>query len=105
MRSMLSYSSLPISFWGYAIETTMYLLNLVPSKTVPKTPTELWKGRKPSLSHIRIWGAPAHVLRKDPNKLELMGFKVFSLRLLHTYFFENTEQEEKKRIFLLNFLL
>ena len=48
----------------------MYLLNLVPSKTVPKTPTELWKGRKPSLSHIRIWGAPAHVLRKDPNKLE-----------------------------------
>ena len=70
MRSMLSYSSLPISFWEYAIETAMYLLNLVPSKTVPKTPTELWKGRKPSLSHIRIWGAPAHVLRKDPNKLE-----------------------------------
>ena len=70
VRSMLSYSSLPISFWGYAIETVMYLLNLVPSKTVPKTPTELWKGRKPSLSHIRIWGAPAHVLRKDPNKLE-----------------------------------
>ena len=70
MRSMLSYSSLPISFWGYAIETAMYLLNLVPSKTVPKTPTELWKGRKPSLSHIRIWGAPAHVLRNDPNKLE-----------------------------------
>ena len=70
MRSMLSYSSLPISFWGYAIETAMYLLNLVPSKKVPKTPTELWKGRKPSLSHIRIWGAPAHVLRKDPNKLE-----------------------------------
>ena len=70
VRSMLSYSSLPISFWGYAIETAMYLLNLVPSKTVPKTPTELWKGRKPSLSHIRIWGAPAHVLRKDPNKLE-----------------------------------
>ena len=70
VRSMLSYSSLPISFWGYAIETAMYLLNLVPSKTIPKTPTELWKGRKPSLSHIRIWGAPAHVLRKDPNKLE-----------------------------------
>ena len=70
MRSMLNYTSLPISFWGYAIETAMYLLNLVPSKTVPKTPTELWKGRKPSLSHIRIWGAPAHVLRKDPNKLE-----------------------------------
>ena len=48
----------------------MYLLNLVPSKLVSKTPTELWKGLKPSLSHIRIWGAPAHVLKKESNKLE-----------------------------------
>ena len=70
VRSMLSYLSLPISFWGYALETAVYLLNLVPSKSVSKTPTELWKGRKPSLNHIRIWGAPAHVLRKEPNKLE-----------------------------------
>lgn len=46
VRSMLNYSSLPILFWGYALETTVYLLNLVPSKFVPKTPTELWTGRK-----------------------------------------------------------
>ena len=26
VRSMLSYSSLPISFWGYILETTTYLL-------------------------------------------------------------------------------
>ena len=43
---------------------------MVPSKSVSKTPTELWNGRKPSLNHIRIWGAPAHVLRKEPHKLE-----------------------------------
>ena len=67
---MLSYSSLPISFWGYALETATYLLNLIPSKSVSKTPTELWNGRKPSLNHIRIWGAPTHVLRKEPHKLE-----------------------------------
>ena len=54
VRSMLSYSSLPISFWGYALETATYLLNLIPSKSVSKTPTELWKGCKPSLNHIRI---------------------------------------------------
>ena len=70
VRSMLSYSSLPISFWGYALETATYLLNLIPSKSVSKTPTELWNGRKPSLNHIRIWGASAHVLRKEPHKLE-----------------------------------
>ena len=33
-----------------------------------------------------------------------MGFKVFSLRLLHTYF-ENTEQEKKKNISILCFSL
>ena len=70
VRSMLSYSSLSISFWGYALETDTYLLNLIPSKSVSNTPTELWNGRKPILNHIRIWGAPAHVLRKEPHKLE-----------------------------------
>ena len=33
-----------------------------------------------------------------------MGFKVFSLRLLHT-FFENTEQEKRKNISILCFSL
>ena len=28
VRSMISYSTLPISFWGYALGTTMHLLNL-----------------------------------------------------------------------------
>ena len=70
VRSMLSYSSLLISFWGYALETSTYLLNLIPSKSISKTPTELWNGRKPSLYHICIWGALAHVLRKEPHKLE-----------------------------------
>ena len=70
VRSMLSYSSLPISFWGFALETATYLLNLIPSKSVSKTPTKLWSWRKPSLNHISIWGAPAHVLRKEPHKLE-----------------------------------
>ncbi|KAL8114038.1 hypothetical protein AgCh_021072 [Apium graveolens] len=70
VRSMMSYSDLPKSFWGYALETAAYLLNLVPSKSVPKTPLELWTGDKPSLRHIRIWGCPAHVLNKNATKLE-----------------------------------
>ncbi|KAL8116714.1 hypothetical protein AgCh_023023 [Apium graveolens] len=70
VRSMMSYSDLPKSFWGHALETTAYLLNLVPSKSVPKTPLELWTGNKPSLRHIRIWGCPAHVLNKNATKLK-----------------------------------
>ena len=70
VRSMMSYSDLPISFWGHALETAAYILNLVPSKSVLSTPTELWTGRQPSLRHVRIWGSPAHVLKVDTDKLE-----------------------------------
>ena len=61
VRSILSNSSVPMSLWMYALKTTMYLLNRVPSKTVPKTPFELWTGRKPSLRHLHDWGCPAKV--------------------------------------------
>lgn len=70
VRSMMSYSELPISLWGYALETAIYILNDVPTKSVPKTPRELWSGRKPSLNHFRIWGCPAYVLKRKTDKLE-----------------------------------
>ncbi|RVW36801.1 Retrovirus-related Pol polyprotein from transposon TNT 1-94 [Vitis vinifera] len=44
ITSQLSAPDLPISFWGHVIETAAYILNLVPSKSVFKTPTELWTG-------------------------------------------------------------
>ena len=47
-RSMISNSSLPKSLWMHALKTAMYLLNRVPSKAVPKTPFELWIGKKKS---------------------------------------------------------
>ena len=42
VRSMMSFSTLPTSFQGYALEIVGYLLNLVPSKSVPLTPMEIW---------------------------------------------------------------
>ena len=54
VKSMMSYSSLPISFWGYSLQTAIYILNVVPSKSIQKTPLELWNGHKPSLCHFRI---------------------------------------------------
>ncbi|KAA0046206.1 gag/pol protein [Cucumis melo var. makuwa] len=46
VRSMMSFAQLPNSFWGYALETAIYILNNVLSKSVSETPYELWKGRK-----------------------------------------------------------
>ena len=34
VRSMMSQSDLPLSFWGYTLETTAFTLNRVPSKSV-----------------------------------------------------------------------
>ena len=70
VRSMMSFAQLPDPFWGYAVETATYILNMVPTKSVSETPYELWKGRKGSLRHFRIWGCPAHVLLQNPKKLE-----------------------------------
>ena len=70
VRSMISYAPLPNSFWGYAVETALYILNVVPSKSFTMTPFELWKDRKASLQPFIIWGCPAHVLNTNPNKLE-----------------------------------
>ena len=61
VRSMISITKLPQSLWGEALQTAMYILNRVPSKSVPKTPFELWTNRKPSLNHLKVWGCPAGV--------------------------------------------
>ena len=70
VRSMMGFSTLPTSFWGYGLDTDRYLLNLVPSKLVPLTPIEMWMGRKPSLHHICIWGSATYVLKPKVDKLE-----------------------------------
>ena len=56
---MMAYSDLPLSFWEEALHTAVYLLNHSPSKSVEVTPYELWKGRKPSLPHLAVWGCNA----------------------------------------------
>ena len=55
---------------GYALEIAVYLLNRVPTKLVVSTPYEIWKGKKPDLKVVKIWGCPAHVKRHNPDKLE-----------------------------------
>ena len=66
----MSYSLLPIKFWGYSLQTAVYIFNVVPSKSIQKTPLELWNGHKPSLRHFCIWGCPAHVLKGKTRKLK-----------------------------------
>ena len=77
VRLMMSQIDLPISFWGYALETAAFILNRVPSKSVERTPYELWNGKRPSLSFLKIWGCNAYVKRQVTDKLVAKSDKCF----------------------------
>ena len=66
----MSLTDLPLSFWGYALETAAFTLNRAPSKSVETTPYELWFGKKPKLSFLKVWGCDAYVKKLQPEKLE-----------------------------------
>ncbi|KAG8472923.1 hypothetical protein CXB51_035047 [Gossypium anomalum] len=70
VRSMMSHADLPTSFWGHALETTIFTLNRVPSKSVQKTPYEMWTGKRPSMSFMKIWGYEACVKHQTSTKVE-----------------------------------
>jgi hypothetical protein len=59
---MLHAASLPIELWAEASNTAVYIKNGVVSRSREgKTPFEIWKGIKPNLSHLRVFGADAYV--------------------------------------------
>jgi hypothetical protein len=67
VRSMLSYSMLPISFWMEFLKTVVHILNRVLSKSVPKIPYEIWTDRKPTLNYLHVWGYLAEARIFNPN--------------------------------------
>ena len=67
VRSMISYSTLPLSLWMEALKTAIHILNRVPSKSVPKTPYELCTEKEPSLNYLCVWGCPAEAKVFNPN--------------------------------------
>nr|GEX62009.1 hypothetical protein [Tanacetum cinerariifolium] len=76
--SMMSQTTLPKSFWDYALETAARILNTVPTKKVEKTPYNVWHGKAPKLSYLKVWGCEALVKRDTltkPDKLEPRSIK------------------------------
>ena len=63
VQSMMSLTDLPLSFWGYALETAALTLKRSPSKSIETTPYELWFGKKPKMSFLKIWGCDTYVKR------------------------------------------
>ena len=60
-----------------ALKIVVYLLNKVTTKAIPKTPFELWTGRKPNLRHLHVWGCPSEAKIYNPHEKNL-DFKTIS---------------------------
>ena len=75
VQSMMSLTDLPLSFCGYALEMDAFALNRAPSKSVETTPCELWFGKKPKLSFLKVWSCDAYVKKFHLDKLKLKSEK------------------------------
>ena len=62
-RSMLHAANLQLpTFWQYAVHAAVYLRNRSPTRALDNvTPYEAWRGDKPDLSHLRVFGCRAYM--------------------------------------------
>jgi len=69
-RTMLSESSLPKYFWADVVSTSCYVMNRVLIRPIlKKTPYELFNGRKPNISHLRVFECSCFVLNNGKEDL------------------------------------
>jgi IS30 family transposase len=71
-RNMILTQGLELEFWGEVVNMAVYIKNQCPTKALDsKTPQEAWSGRKPDVSHLKVFGckAFAHVPNEKRTKL------------------------------------
>ena len=60
-RTYMAASNLRKDLWPYAVKYAVYVRNRLPNASRGgKTPEELWTGKKPDISDIKIFGATAY---------------------------------------------
>ncbi|KAA0046600.1 gag/pol protein [Cucumis melo var. makuwa] len=79
------------------LKTIVHIFNNVSSKIVSKTPFELWRGPKPSLSHFRIYSCPTHVLVTNLKKLKprlRLSYQMMVLRIHCSMTMNNVDKDQ-----------
>lgn len=77
-RCLLFDASLHKRFWAEAVNTANYLRNrCVASGLNGKTPFELWNGKKPDISNVRVFGSTvmAHIPKEKRHKFDRKATK------------------------------
>jgi hypothetical protein len=61
-RAMLNEKNLPNYFWVEAVATTVYIMNQRLTSTIHgMTPKEKFTGKKPNVSHLKVFGCITYV--------------------------------------------
>jgi hypothetical protein len=82
-RSMLIGVGLAQELWVEEIDTAKYLVNVSHSSgLVDITPHEVWSGKKPSVSHLKVFGCDAfvHVPKEKRSNMEKKVVKCIFIR-------------------------
>jgi len=75
-RTMLNETELPKYFWVNVVSTTCYVLNRVLIRPMlKKTTYELFKGRKPNVSHLKVFGCKCFILNNGKDNLSKFDSK------------------------------
>ncbi|MCO5571578.1 hypothetical protein L7F22_025322 [Adiantum nelumboides] len=81
-RAMLAHASLPRSYWAEACNTAVYIQNCSPTHALQDmTPFQAYYGRKPTVSHFRVFGCLAfvHIPKEKRQKLDFKSRKLLFL--------------------------
>lgn len=105
VRCLLHDAGLDKKFWAEAVNCAVYLINRTPTSGSNVTPEEIWCGRKPDLSHLRIFGSKAtsQIPKEKRKKLDVKaveailvgygtnvkGYRLFNLETNEIFYSRN----------------
>jgi len=76
-RTLLHDSNLPKYFWVGVVNIVCYVLNRALIRLIlKKTPYELYKGRKPNISHFKVFGCKCFVFYNSKDNIGKFDAKV-----------------------------
>jgi hypothetical protein len=95
VRTMLYASAQPPKFWPYALINFVNISNCIPRGDRPHAPITMCTGKRPNLSHLRIFGSRIYALPTDKRdaKIDVHArpgiFLGFKRSLKHAYYLDD----------------
>jgi hypothetical protein len=78
MNTMIHDQDIPMHLWAEAIRTKMHVQRKFSHSALGfKTPKEMFSGKKPEVSHVKMFGCPVfvHIAKEKRTKMDPLGKK------------------------------